>query len=221
MGAQKAIRGQGVKSYRASVLVTHFENPVCFWEQQHGEGNGVSEGAGVSSGDGGMVNEEDGGATGGGGMVDEEDALASYDGNSEVSSSSVSSYEITDEEIPPDIDAAVVEHIDSVTGVWCCEHECLTTRAEAVGKFIAGYMAMTKDGQRISLVTALATCAGISLEGQRHRSTGVPPKPNQSYECHAKSVLLKKLQIEIGVIVIINRARAFYSQFEVRGLFFV
>ncbi|GMF66680.1 unnamed protein product [Phytophthora fragariaefolia] len=80
-----------------------------------------------------------------GDRVDEEDALAYSDGNPEVCSSSVSSYVIIDNEIPPDIDAAVVEHIDGVTGVWCCEHECLSTRAEAFSMFIAGYMAMTQD----------------------------------------------------------------------------
>ncbi|GMF21859.1 unnamed protein product [Phytophthora fragariaefolia] len=77
------------------------------------EGDGVIEDVDISSGDGAMVNEEDGDATGGGGRLDEEDALASSEGNSEVSRSFVSSYEIADEEIPPDIDAAVVEHIDS------------------------------------------------------------------------------------------------------------
>ncbi|GMF47781.1 unnamed protein product [Phytophthora fragariaefolia] len=59
------------------------------------------------------VQQQEGGATGGGGRLDEEDVLASSEGNSEVSSSSVSPFEITDEEIPPDIDATVVEHIDS------------------------------------------------------------------------------------------------------------
>ncbi|GMF55248.1 unnamed protein product [Phytophthora fragariaefolia] len=103
------------------------------------EGDNANKGdAGASSGEGGMLNEEDGNATGEGDRVDEEDARASSEGNSEVSSSSVSSYEITDEEIPPDIDATVVAHIDSVTGVWCCEHECISTRAEAVSRFIAG-----------------------------------------------------------------------------------
>ncbi|GMF61856.1 unnamed protein product [Phytophthora fragariaefolia] len=111
------------------------------------EADEANEGdAGASSGEDGMLSEEDGGATGEGDRADDDDALASSEGNSEVSSSSVSSYEITDEEIPPDIDAAVVEHIDIVTGVWCCEHECLSTSAEAVIKFIAGVLDDLSNG---------------------------------------------------------------------------
>ncbi|POM78557.1 LOW QUALITY PROTEIN: Hypothetical protein PHPALM_3901 [Phytophthora palmivora] len=75
-----------------------------------------------------------------------------------------------DEVNPPDVDDAVAEHIDSVLG--CCQNECLSKLSEGVPAFISGYMTMSKDGQRTSLVTALAVSAGLTVVGQRHHLTG-------------------------------------------------
>ncbi|POM78873.1 Hypothetical protein PHPALM_3549 [Phytophthora palmivora] len=102
---------------------------------------------------------------------EEEDATAS-DADEDGSSSSASLLESDSEVIPPGVDDAVAEHIDSVLGVWCCQNECLSKQSEGVTTFIAGYMKLSKDGQRTSLVTALSVPAGLSVEGQRHRSTG-------------------------------------------------
>ncbi|KAE9036615.1 hypothetical protein PR002_g7004 [Phytophthora rubi] len=53
-----------------------------------------------------------------------------------------------------------------------CEKRCIKNRAEATTTFLTGYMKMSKDCQRTSLITALATCSGLSEGGQGHRFTG-------------------------------------------------
>ncbi|POM60024.1 hypothetical protein PHPALM_31165 [Phytophthora palmivora] len=103
---------------------------------------------------------------------EEEEYATASDADEDGSSSSASLLESDSEVIPPDVDDAVAEHIDSVLGVWCCQHECLSKQSEGVTAFIAAYMKMSKDGQRTSLVTALSVSPGLSVEGQRHRSTG-------------------------------------------------
>ncbi|KAG4237659.1 hypothetical protein PC116_g14278 [Phytophthora cactorum] len=69
--------------------------------------------------------------------------------------------------------STVTEHIDTVLGVTFCENDCIASHSEAVTNFLRGYMKMTKDCQRTSLVTALAMCLAFSEDNQRHRSTGV------------------------------------------------
>ncbi|KAG3247800.1 hypothetical protein PI124_g7507 [Phytophthora idaei] len=92
----------------------------------------------------------------------------------EATASAGSSYcsAAEDDEIV-EIDEAVTEHIDIVLGVTCCENDCIASRPEVVTNFLRGYMKMTNDCQRTSLVTALATCLAFSEDNQRHRPTGV------------------------------------------------
>ncbi|KAG3033791.1 hypothetical protein PC120_g1765 [Phytophthora cactorum] len=92
----------------------------------------------------------------------------------EASASAGSSYcsAEEDDEIV-EIDEAVTEHIDTVLGVRCCENDCIASHPEAVTNFLRGYMKMTKDCQRTSIVTALAMCLAFSEDNQRHHSTGV------------------------------------------------
>ncbi|RLN80005.1 hypothetical protein BBJ28_00026410, partial [Nothophytophthora sp. Chile5] len=93
--------------------------------------------------------------------------------NEEIEDSSVCSFESgSDEDENVELDEAVVNHIDTVLGATCCEKRCLENRAEGTTAFLRGYMKMTKDCQRTSLITALAMCSGFAEEGQRHRSTG-------------------------------------------------
>ncbi|KAG2854456.1 hypothetical protein PC113_g13285 [Phytophthora cactorum] len=92
----------------------------------------------------------------------------------EASASAGSSYCSAEEDGEiVEIDEAVTEHIDTVLGVTCCENDCIASHPEAVTNFLRGYMKMTKDCQRTSLVTALAMCLAFSEDNQRHRSTGV------------------------------------------------
>ncbi|KAG3055729.1 hypothetical protein PC121_g15616 [Phytophthora cactorum] len=92
----------------------------------------------------------------------------------EASASAGSSYcsAEEDDEIV-EMDEAVTEHINTVLGVMCCENDCIASHPEAVTNFLRGYMKMTKDCQRTSLVTALAMCLAFLEDNQRHRSTGV------------------------------------------------
>ncbi|POM76201.1 Hypothetical protein PHPALM_6590 [Phytophthora palmivora] len=77
---------------------------------------------------------------------EEEEYATASDADEDGSSSSASLLESDSGVIPPDVDDAVAEHIDSVLG------------SEGVTAFIAGYMKMSKNGQRTSLVTALSGC---------------------------------------------------------------
>ncbi|ETI30197.1 hypothetical protein F441_20631 [Phytophthora nicotianae CJ01A1] len=93
----------------------------------------------------------------------------------EQRASSSSSCESESEEVEDqhvELDGAVVGHINTVLNVSCRDNECIGNRSEQITAFLRGYMKMSKDCQRSSLITVLAMCSGFSEEGQKHRTTG-------------------------------------------------
>jgi len=84
-----------------------------------------------------------------------------------VGSGAESHYEGNSDGMDVRSDDAAEEHAQIILNMQCCSRECLNQNVSATTAFVRGYMALDKDSQRVSLMTALGTCAAVAVAEPR------------------------------------------------------